>query len=480
MPAPDPSRSPMTQSRTFRLRILKFTSLLLVTISCDAETLNALLTRTYKYNPAIQGALAQVRATSELLPQARSEWLPTLALIGQEERSRIRQITDDRSSQGSLSQGIDETLTDRSLSLEMTLNLYDGGAKGANMDSAEAQVAAALAALDATVSSTLLTATQAYADVLLYRTLIDLNEEIERYLKKLRKEAEDLFKNRLITITDLAQARASLAQTQTTKISLQGSLAQAQSSYAIVSGGPPTGLERWRGLPPVPPTLKEVKERGRAHNPSIRAARFAAEAARAEIDVERGALWPSVDAYSTLSRSWDTSRYTSQADYTEFDREDDWTVGIQLEVPLFQGGRDTSLVREARAIYAEKRSQILSADNEIANAIETAWASRQTALAEQKSVAAEVAAYRLTLDGYRRQFSNGTSTIKDVVDARADLDVALENQVSVQYQQFVAHADLLSYMGQFNPRELGLAVAPYDAASYPEAVRNRLFGTKLP
>ena len=470
----------MIELLEFRLRVLTLTWLLLVSLPSDAETLNALLSRTYRYNPAIQGALAQVRATSELLPQAHSEWLPTLDLIAQEGRTRIRQFTRDQSIQGTSVENLDETQTDRSVSLELALNLYDGGAKGANLDAAEAEVAAALAELDATVSTTLLSATQAYADVLLYRTLVGLNEEIERYLIELQQEAEDLFKKRLITITDLAQARASLAATRTTKISMQGSLAEARSSYRIVSGGAPTGLERWRGLPPLPSTLQEIKERARARNPSIRAARFSAEAARADIDVERGSLLPSVDAYSTWSWSWDKSRFTSQLDYTEFEREDEWSVGIQVEVPLFEGGEYYSMVREARAIFLEMQNEVLSADNEVMDALESAWAMIQTMILEQKSVAAEVAAYRLTLDGFRRQFSNGTSTIKDVVDARTDLDDALQNQVYVRYDQFVAHANLLSYMGQLNPTDLGLTVAPYDAESYPEAVRWRLFGTELP
>jgi len=452
-----------------------------ITPGVRAESLSLMLARTYQSNPDIQTAVAQVRATAELLPQANSAFLPTIDLVAQEGRSRIRQNVKDRSQLGTTINDLDEVTTDRSVRLEASIYLYQGGARSANQRSAESQVASAVAQLDATVAQTLLQAIQAYGSLLLYHELIQLNADIERFLVKLMGESEDLFSSRLITLTDLAQTKASLAQTRSQKAALQESLAQAVSQYRAVSGRVPEQIEQgWSKLPALPTTLSAIQINAQTANPSLRSALLSAEAARAQIDVERGGLLPNVVAYSSLSRSWDKSRFTSAADYTELEREDDWSVGVQLEIPLFQGGLVRSQVREAEAVYTAAKSQARSTAVQLSAAIETTWGKWKSALAEQASVAGEVAAYQETLRGFERQLRDGTSTIKDVLDVRTQLDSALESQVMVDYDRYSAQATLLALMGQLSPQALELPVSTLNVWANIDQVRHKVFGISLP
>ncbi|NEX17848.1 MAG: hypothetical protein C1943_14825 [Halochromatium sp.] len=468
------------QPRRHRLLAIAFATAF-ISSGLRAESLSLMLARTYQSNPDIQTALAQVRATAELLPQANSAFFPTIDLVAQEGRSWIRQDVRDRGQAGTTINDLDEVTTDRSVQLEASIYLYQGGARSANQRSAESQVASAVAQLDATVAQTLLQAIQAYGSLLLYHELIALNADIERFLVKLMVESEDLFSSRLITLTDLAQTKASLAQTRSQKAALQGSLAQALSQYRAVSGMVPEQIEQGgTELPALPATLQAIQVKARTANPSLRSALLSAEAARAEIDVERGGLLPNVVAYSQLTRSWDKSRFTSAADYTELEREDDWSVGVQLEIPLFQGGLVRSQVREAEAVYTAAKSQARSTSVQLASAIETTWGQWQSALAEQLSVADEVAAYQETLQGFERQLRDGTSTIKDVLDVRTQLDSALENQVMVKYDRYIAQASLLALMGQLSPKALDLPVSTLNVWADIDQVRHKLFEISLP
>jgi outer membrane protein len=449
----------------------------------QAETLSAMLTRVYNTHPDIQTAIAQVRARAESLPQARADFLPTLGLAANEGRSRIRQDTRDRASGLSTTRDLDETTTDRSLALELSLDLYQGGARSANLALAEAQTATAVADLDHSLAATLFNAIQAYANVMLYRELVRLNGDIEQFLIKLAAESDDLFANRLITLTDRAQTRASLAATRSDRASLQGSLAQAESDYLTVSSAPPDVLRTasWDTLlPALPATLHSAQTLALQANPALRAARLTATAAGSEVQVARGQLRPTLSATSRLSRSWDKSRFTSAADYTELGREDEWSVGLQLQVPLFRGGRDYAQVREAQANLSAAKSQARSTSLSITNALASAWAQHQAALAQRTSIAEEIRAYRDTLDGFERQLRDGTSTMKDLLDARTALDQALESQVSTAYQALIAQAQILGLIGQLTAADLGLAVTPFDSQGYIEQTRGRLFGTEPP
>ncbi|MBK1649844.1 TolC family protein [Rhabdochromatium marinum] len=471
----------MAAHRNLPTTVVLVVSGLLTQSLVQAESLTAMLTRVYQTNPDIQTAIAEVRRSAELLPQARANWLPQMDLIATEGRSRIHQVTKDDVTNLHTTNDLNERLTDRSLELELSLSLYEGGARSANLSSAESQVAAAVAELDQSVAETLFTATQAYATVMLYRELTRLNDDIERFLIRLAKESDDLFENRLITLTDRAQTQASLAATRANKAAIQGSLAQAESDYVAVSGAPPGSLPlRWDGLPAPPSGLAEAKKAARQANPALRAARFGTDAAAADIQVARGQLLPSITAYSTLSRTWDNSRYTSATDYTEFEREDDWSLSLQVQVPLFHGGENYSRVREARANLSVAKNQARSTSMGMINAVETAWAQLQSAWAQGKSTALEVSADRDALSGFERQLRDGTSTMKDLLDARTELDEALENQVSTQYQAFMAQAQLLALMGRFTAQDLKLAASQFDSQGYIDSVRRKLFGTSLP
>ena len=156
------------------------------------------------------------------------------------------------------------------------------------------------------------------------------------------------------------------------------------------------------------------------------------------------------------------------------------SVGVQLEIPLFQGGLVRSQVREAEAVYTAAKSQARSASVQLSAAIETTWGQWQSALAEQVSVADEVAAYQETLQGFERQLRDGTSTIKDVLDVRTQLDSALENQVMVDYDRYSAQATLLALMGQLSPKALELPVSTLNVWADIDQVRHKVFGISLP
>ncbi|MFD2112200.1 TolC family outer membrane protein [Thiorhodococcus fuscus] len=454
-------------------------ALFFVSPPSDAEPLTSALARTYRQNPSIQAALAGVKATAELLPQARSGYLPNLSLQGVGTQTNSSQTTRTKAATGTRQSDSDYTQSYGSLELALTLNVYEGGATRAGLASAEANVAAALATLDATVSQVLLSVTSSYADVLRLNALLELNDDVERQLRKLETESRSLFEKRLGTLTDVAQASASVANTASQRTSLSASLAAARSNYVALSGQAPDNLKDWPSLPSLPKTLEEVKEIAEASNPALRAARFSVDSARSDIAVARSSLRPTVDLYATYLRIWDRYRYTSPESATVFQPEEDLAVGIQLNVPLFSGGKHSSQVRQAHATFNQSQNLMRNTYHQLMSTVEADWAALEMARARTELVALEVKAMQQTLDGFYRQFQNGLSTMKDVLDARQSLDSALEQQLQARYDLFMGQVNLLQVMGRYNPRGLGLAIEPLGAESYVEAVRNRLFGTDI-
>lgn len=453
--------------------------LFLTALHSVAEPLTSALARTYQQNPSIQAALAGVKATAELLPQARAGYLPNLSLQGVGTQTTTRQTTRTHVGTETANGRTDYTLTSPSLELILTLNVYNGGATSASLAAAEASVAAALARLDGTVDQVLLSVTTSYADVLRLNALIQLNDDVAQQLRQLEQESRSLFAKRLGTLTDVAQATASVANIGAQRTSLEASLAAARGNYTALSGQAPDSATDWPSLPPLPGTLEEIKAIAEAGNPALRAARFSADSARAGIAVAKGALRPTVDLYATYLRTWDSYRYTSPSTADLFQPEEDIAIGVQLNVPIFSGGKHHSQVRQAHATFNQSQSLMTDTYRQLMSTVEADWAAFEMARARTELVAQEVEAMQQTLDGFYRQFQSGLSTMKDVLDARQNLDSALEQQLQARYDLFMGQVNLLQVMGRYDPRGLGLAVEPLGAESYVEAVRHRLFGTDI-
>jgi len=90
---------------------------------------------------------------------------------------------------------------------------------------------------------------------------------------------------------------------------------------------------------------------------------------------------------------------------------------------------------------------------------------------------AQVAAAELALDGVRQEYRAGSRTTLDVLDAEAEVVDARIVQVSAERDRVVAAYRLLAAVGRLTARDLGLAVAYYDAERNYRAVRGKWIGT---
>ena len=121
-----------------------------------AQSLNEALIQTYQSNPTLSAARAQLRATNERVPQALSNWRPTLeaeGAAGKAERDNVRPTNDSVGRSPATAE------------LTLTQPLYRGGRTIAGTERAENEVLAQRARLASTEQDVLLSAVTAYADV---------------------------------------------------------------------------------------------------------------------------------------------------------------------------------------------------------------------------------------------------------------------------------------------------------------------------
>jgi len=431
------------------------------------RTLAEALASTYSTYPALLAERARLRATDENVPQALAGWRPTVVLQGTagggDATTRSYSTTANR---------VLKTTNSRPIATEqatVTQPLYTGGRTQANVNRARNQVMAGRATLIQQEQNSFTQTVSAYVSVIQARQLLALNINNEQVLTKQLQATNDRFRVGEITRTDVAQAEAALAGAQAQREVSQGQLAVARGTFQQVVGFlPPDDLVEPQPL--VPPVKNEAEARSMAasNNPAVLAALFNDGAARDSVDVAIANLMPQISFQGqTFQQNNSASPRTESVGYQAV---------VQLSVPVYQGGAEYSVVRQAKQLQQQTNRQVEDARRTAIQAAVQAWNTLNSARAAADSTRAQIRANEIALEGVQREAIVGSRTTLDVLNAQQTLLVSRTNLVNALAQLVIASYSVASAIGRLTARDMHLPVALHDETAYHEAVRNKWFG----
>ncbi|HUL06932.1 MAG TPA: TolC family outer membrane protein [Candidatus Acidoferrum sp.] len=428
--------------------------------SASAETLNEALADAYNNNPTLQAARAQLRQVDEQVPQALSNWRPTVDVegtIGSEWQS------DNLKAFGTSS----ATREPKAATLNLTQPIYRGGRTVAQRDQAENLVSAGRAQLTSVEQQVLLQAVTAYVDVLRDLRVLDLTKSNEQVIDEQLKQTRERFNVGEVTKTDVSQAEARLAGAVADRIQAQGNLTSSRAIYRQVIGAAPGKLD----VPDLPGGLPTGEEEAIAlseNAPVVSAAVFVERAARDGTDVVFGELLPTISLIGQVGGDEDVTRPNQRSA----------TAGIfaQVVIPLYQAGGVESRVRESKQLTAQRRQELDEARRQAIQDATTAWQALETAHAQIESFTAQVSSNKVALDGVRQEQQVGLRTVLDVLNAQQEV---LNSQVSLvvaRRDSIVAAYQTLAAVGTLTAADLKLPVELYDPEKHYREVRNKWWG----
>ena len=436
---------------------------LLATSSASAQTLTEAFAYTYNNNPQILAQRALLRATDEQVPQALSNWRPTVNLTGTAgfERAGIAQ-------RGGTTQF--SSFEPRALDLRVTQPLYRGGRT-------EAQTRQAINTVQSTRAQTLGVETtvfqavaQAFLDVVRDQTLVEVNRNNEQVLTRQLQATQDRFRVGEVTRTDVAQAESQLAQATAQRINAEGQLEISRASYTRVVGHPPGRLVQPRERPVLPATREEAQALAANNNPNVISAMFAELAARDNIDVVRGQLLPQVNLVGDLNRSFAPSVSLQTT------RQDTASALLQLTMPLYESGAIYSQTRAAEQTVGQRRSQLDDARRLAVQQATQSWEQLQAARAAVTSFAAAVRAAQIALEGIQQEALVGSRTVLDVLISEQQLFTTQSQLVQAQHDAAIGEFNVAAAMGRLIAPELRLPVQLYDMERHYKAVKDKWLG----
>lgn len=432
-----------------------------------AQSLEDALTAAYLNNPTLLSQRARLRATDERVPQALSNWRPSVEITGNAGLSGI--TTKGGGFGGATSLG-GQHVEPRNLGVTLTQPLFRGGRTLAATSGAENTVRAERARLVKSEQDVLLSAATAFLDVFRDEAVVKLNINNEQVLKRQLEATRDRFEVGEITRTDVHQAQARLAKATADRIQAEGDLEASRAAYQKVVGMPSA---RNLKAPEMPGGLPESQEAAlktaAVNNPDVVSAEFDKQAQLDAVDQARGELLPEINVSTGVSRGLENSIENRRVDNAE--------VKLNLTVPLYQQGAVYSRLREAKQTAAEKLHAIDKARRDSIEAATRAWESLATARARVKAFKSQIEANVVALEGVEREAQVGSRTVLDVLDAEQELLDSRVNHVRAQRDEVVAIFQLKAAVGQLTAREMKLPAELYDPMRHYDEVRDKWFGT---
>jgi outer membrane protein len=428
----------------------------------SAQTLTEALAYAYDTNPQLLAQRALLRQTDEGVPQALSNWRPTVTFTGEGgvDRGILNEGAGDQFS----------TFKTRELDLHVTQPIYRGGRTEAQTRQAINLVDSARAQTYAVETTVFQAVMQAFFDTYRDQTLVEVNRNNEAVLKKQLEATRDRFRVGEVTRTDVAQAESSLAQATANRIASEGQLEVSRANYTRAVGHPPGRLILAKERPALPATRDEVLALASTNNPNVISAGFAEAAARDNIDVVRGQLLPQVSIVGDLNRSYSPSITLGAA------REDTASVVAQVTMPLYEGGAIYSQTRQAEQLVGQRRSQVDDARRAAVQTATQSWETLMSARAAVASFGAAVKAAQIALEGTQQEALVGSRTVLDVLISEQQLFTTESQLVGAQHDSAVAEYNVAAATGRLVAPELNLPVKLYDMESHYRSVKDKWLG----
>lgn len=442
-----------------------------------AETLLSALARAYSGNPDLNQSRASVRARDEEAPKALAGSRPNASIQAsagpQYGNLRIpagRSATGQRQFTGQEFVGYP-----RGATLNISQNIFDGGRTENSLRQAESNVFAARATMRLTEQAILQNGATAYMNVLRDAAIVSLRKNNIGVLEQQLKQTQDRFRVGEVTRTDVAQAEAALAQANSELYASQAQLKTSIANYRQIIGDEPKRLEPGRSLEPLlPKSLNEAVRIALAEHPGVTAALHQVDSADYAVKVAESALSPTLSVNAQLSNQYDSflgipgSRQFSAA------------ANGQLNIPLYQGGREYASIRQAKEQLGQARLNADLQRDSVRASVVSSYGLLETAKASIVSGRAAVKAAETALTGVREEAKVGQRTTLDVLNARQALLNARVNLVISQRDRVVASYAALGAIGRLSAGELNLDVALYDPGIHYEQVKTKWFGTDIP
>ncbi|TPH18567.1 outer membrane channel protein TolC [Litorilituus lipolyticus] len=393
--------------------------------SAQADDLLTVYQQALLNDPVVLKAQAQFKVVQEDIVQARAVLLPQISANGSYsdgERESYSRLTGNVSTVEFNSLGYGANLNMQLYHHDSWLRL-DNAEKSAHQSDLTYQVA----------KQDLITrVTKAYFDLLSTKDdLVFAKAEKEAIARQL-EQTKQRFSVGLTAITDVHEAQAQYDNAVTEEIRAENAIYQAEEELRVITNAYPKNVsvlntDRFSTSLPSPSSADEWQVKAEAKNLDLIAAKVGIDIAKDNINIARSGHYPTLDFGASYNSN------DGETDGVGGPRLDDYSVGVQLNVPIYSGGAIESSVRKAQNQFVAASQDLSLTHRSVVRTTRNAYNTVIAGISAIKALEQSVLSAQKALEATEAGFEVGTRTIVDVLDSTRNLYNAKRNLSSTRY-----------------------------------------------
>jgi outer membrane protein len=324
-------------------------------------------------------------------------------------------------------------------------------------EQAKTQVAQADAVLAQAAQDLILRVAQAYLDVLLAQDTVAFSQSQLNAIGQQLEQAKRNFEVGTATITDTHEAQSRYDITVSTEIAARNDLEIRKRQLELLIGRAAPGLSplgaRFALRQPEPDSMERWAADALDNNLQVRINREGLNFASKEIERNRAGHRPTLDAFATYS---DQNSSSSSVGLPGLGTDNTRVVGVQLAIPIYQGGFVSSLVREAVANEDRARQDLENARRTAELSARQTFLGVTSGIAQVKALEAALVSSRSSFDSTRLGQEVGVRTQIDVLNAQQQLSQTRRDLAQAKYNYILALLRLRAAAGRLTEQDLAV------------------------
>ncbi|NOV29671.1 TolC family outer membrane protein [Methylomonas sp. ZR1] len=380
-------------------------------------------------------------ATAEIKSQSIAQMLPNLSFSANSSRNRLESTSF----------------------LGTTLQHYWDSKFGINLkqpvfhwehwvqlDQADNKIAQAEAQFQAKQQSLIRRTAEAYFNILAAQDNLEFANSEKKAIEKQLEQAKQRFDVGIIAITDVYEAQAGYDRALASEIEAQNLLDNSKEALREIIGENAAELNSLQAQiplsPPAPEDLASWSNTAENNNFSIVAQINQAEYVRKNVELQQSKHLPTLDIVAQYSEMDTGNRYGLRGDNESF--------GLQLNLPLYEGGGTSSRSRQAAYEYEAAKEDLTKVKRSINRGVKDAFRGVVSSISRVKALDATSKSAEMAVEAAEAGFEVGTRTMVDVLTEQRNLYKAKSDYARSRYDYLINGIKLKEAAGSLNEQDL--------------------------
>jgi outer membrane protein len=286
-----------------------------------------------------------------------------------------------------------------------------------------------------TQQTLMLRTTQAYFDVLLAQDKIDLMLAQKASILSQLEQAKANFDAGTATVTDVNEAQARYDLIVAQEIAAVNDYQIALRAVQAIIGVMPPKLATVKAdikTNALEQSMDKWLEVGAQNDLNIQIRQDALKLSEQEVEHANAGHLPTLDAVASYTENYATGSYYGFGNDIK-----NGTIGVQMQLPLYQGGATSSRVRQAVLNKQKAQDDVEIARRQMEQDTQRAYLNLSTSIAQVKAYEQALHSSQSQLDSTRVGYDVGVRTSVDVLNAQQQFFGAQRDLLQARYNYLV-------------------------------------------